>query len=50
MKLSDIKWVNELLQKFKDKPKPEYRGKIAGRINRERNQQKRFSRKMRGVQ
>lgn len=46
----EMRNINKRIQKFKERVKPVNRGRVAGRIRNERNQQKRFSRRMRGIQ
>jgi len=49
MKPKEMNKINRRIQEFKDIVKPPKKAKLAGRINRERNQAKRQSRKLRGI-
>ena len=50
MKSKEMNKINRWIQKMKEmfRPAPKVRTRIAGRTNRERNQAKRQSRKLRG--
>jgi hypothetical protein len=49
MLVKEIRIINKRIAAFKSKVRPVSKGRVAGRINVERNREKRFSRKMRGI-
>ena len=48
MKSKEMNKINRRILAFKNKENPVYKGRLASRINKERNQAKRQSRKLRG--